>query len=141
MMFMGEYSCKSDSKGRITMPSKFREQLTKAFVITRGLDGCIDLYPMETWDKKMQELEKIKVTNENQRKYSRFVLSAATELEFDGQGRINIPSSLLNHSGIKKEVVVTGSNDRIEIWAKDKWDKFISETSENIEDIVNDIDF
>lgn len=140
-MFMGEFNCKIDNKGRITLPSKFREQLENTtFVITRGLDNCIDLYPMDRWNEKMKILEAIKTTNKNQRTYARFLLSAATELEFDSQGRINIPQSLKTYSKIEKEVVVTGSNDKIEIWSKAVWDEFILGSLENIDDIVKDID-
>lgn len=139
-MFMGEFNCKIDSKGRITLPSKFREQLDgTTFVITRGLDNCIDLFPINRWNEKMKMLENIKTTDKNQRIYARFIVSAATELECDSQGRINIPISLKTYSKIEKNVVVAGSNDKIEIWSKDVWDTFMLESIENIDDIVKDL--
>ncbi len=139
-MFMGEFNCKIDNKGRITLPSKFREQLVgTTFVITRGLDNCIDLFPINRWNEKMKMLENIKTTDKSQRIYARFIVSAATELEFDSQGRINIPLSLKTYSKIEKDVVVAGSNDKIEIWSKDVWDAFMSESIENIDDIVKDL--
>lgn len=130
-----------DTKGRITFPSKFREQLTDGFIITRGLDNCVDLFTLEKWKEQLAKLEKINFTKDVHRKYSRFLLSAATELQFDAQGRINIPQALIEHSKMVKDIVVTGNNDRIEIWSKDVWDKYLSDNLENINELVNEIDF
>ena len=130
-----------DTKGRITFPSKLREQLTDGFVITRGLDNCVDLFTLEKWKEQLSKLEKINFTKDVHRKYSRFLLSAATELQFDSQGRINIPQALIEHSKMVKDIVVTGNNDRIEIWSKDVWDKYLSDNLENINELVNEIDF
>ncbi|WP_311678352.1 division/cell wall cluster transcriptional repressor MraZ [Sneathia vaginalis] len=141
MIFMGEYNCKIDSKGRITFPAKLREQLEgQNFVITRGLDKCIDLFPMDKWNEKMKKLENIKTTDIKQRTYVRFLLSAATELDFDAQGRINIPQSLKTYSELEKEVVVIGQNGRMEIWSKSRWDSFMSDSLENIADIAQELD-
>lgn len=141
MLFMGEYNCKIDSKGRITFPAKLREQLEgQNFVITRGLDKCIDLFPIDKWNEKMKKLENIKTTDIKQRTYVRFLLSAATELDFDAQGRINIPQSLKTYSELEKEVVVIGQNGRMEIWSKSRWDSFMSDSLENIADIAQELD-
>ena len=141
MLFMGEYNCKIDSKGRITFPAKLREQLEgQNFVITRGLDKFIDLFPMDKWNEKMKKLENIKTTDIKQRTYVRFLLSAATELDFDAQGRINIPQSLKTYSELEKEVVVIGQNGRMEIWSKSRWDSFMSDSLENIADIAQELD-
>ena len=141
MLFMGEYNCKIDSKGRITFPAKLREQLEgQNFVITRGLDKCIDLFPMDKWNEKMKKLENIKTTDIKQRTYVRFLFSAATELDFDAQGRINIPQSLKTYSELEKEVVVIGQNGRMEIWSKSRWDSFMSDSLENIADIAQELD-
>lgn len=141
MLFMGEYNCKIDSKGRITFPAKLREQLEgQNFVITRGLDKCIDLFPMDKWNEKMKKLENIKTTDIKQRTYVRFLLSAATELDFDAQGRINIPQSLKTYSELEKEVVVIGQNGRMEIWSKSRWDSFMSDSLKNIADIAQELD-
>ena len=132
---------KIDSKGRITFPAKLREQLEgQNFVITRGLDKCIDLFPMDKWNEKMKKLENIKTTDIKQRTYVRFLLSAATELDFDAQGRINIPQSLKTYSELEKEVVVIGQNGRMEIWSKSRWDSFMSDSLENIADIAQELD-
>lgn len=139
-MFIGEFNCKIDNKGRVTVPSKFREQLNGTFVISRGLDSCLSVYPLEIWKEKLEKLKHIKETVKDHRVYTRFILSGASELEFDAQGRINIPQSLIAYSKIAKEVVITGNNDKIEIWSKEIWDDYINSSLENIDDIVNDLD-
>ena len=143
-MFMGEFSCKVDNKGRFMLPIKFREDLSEVeFVITRGLDNCIDLFPIREWENEIVEkrLKKLNLTKKNHRDYQRFILSAATKLTLDNQGRVSLPASLIEHAGIEKSSVVTGSNDHIEIWSEEKWKEYITEKSGIIEDIVDEIEF
>ena len=143
-MFMGEFSCKVDNKGRFMWPIKFREDLSEVeFVITRGLDNCIDLFPKNIWEEEIVEkrLKKLNLTKRNHRDYQRFILSAATKLVLDNQGRVNLPASLIKHANINKDAIVTGSNDHIEIWAEEKWKEYISEKNGIIEDIVDEIEF
>ncbi len=143
-MFMGEFSCKVDNKGRLMLPIKFREELSETeFVITRGLDNCIDLFPLKEWEEEIVEktLKKLSTTKKNHRDYQRFILSAATRSVLDNQGRVNLPAALIEHAGIEKKAVVTGSNNHIEIWSEEKWKQYISEKSEIIEDIVDEIEF
>ena len=141
-MFIGEFSCKVDNKGRLMMPIKFREHLeNEEFVITRGLDNCINLFPIERWSEIETGLKELKMTNSKHRAYQRFILSAATKLSLDNQGRLNIPASLMKYSEIDKNAVVTGSNDRIEIWSEEKWENYMNEKLGIIEDIVDEIDF
>ncbi|MBF4806957.1 MAG: division/cell wall cluster transcriptional repressor MraZ, partial [Pseudoleptotrichia goodfellowii] len=140
--FMGEFSCKVDNKGRLMLPVKFREQLGEGeFVITRGLDNCIDLFPIEEWEHRMEKLKQLKTTNSNHRAYQRFILSAATKLTLDSQGRLNLPSSLIGHAEISKNATVMGSDDHIEIWSEEKWNDYINQKSGIIEDIVDGMDF
>ena len=141
-MFMGEFSCKVDNKGRLMLPVKFRDQLGEAeFVITRGLDNCIDLFPIEEWDKISRKLEELKTTKSSHRAYKRFILSGATNLTLDSQGRLNLPSHLLEHAKITKNAAVMGSDNHIEIWSEESWNDYINEKSGIIEDIVDEIDF
>ena len=143
-MFMGEFSCKVDNKGRLMLPIKFREALSETeFVITRGLDNCIDLFPIREWENEIVEkrLKKLNLTKKNHRDYQRFILSAATKLTLDNQGRVSLPASLIEHAGIEKSSVVTGSNDHIEIWSEEKRKEYITEKSGIIEDIVDEIEF
>ena len=141
-MFIGEFSCKVDNKGRVMMPIKFREQLgSEEFVITRGLDNCINLFPIERWSEVEARLKELKMTNSKHRAYQRFILSAATKLSLDNQGRLSIPASLMKYSEIEKNAIITGSDDRIEIWSEEKWNDYINQKSGIIEDLVDGMDF
>ena len=137
-MFMGEYYHTIDDKGRITIPSKIRYELGESFIITRGLDGCLFVYKKDDWNKivnKYQELPNIK----DARNFMRFFLSGANTLEFDKQGRINISSPLIKYAGLKKDCVVIGVGDRLEIWSKDRWEDFVSENENSLSDIADNL--
>ena len=141
-MFMGEFTCKIDDKGRFMLPAKFREILQNdEFVITRGLDNSIDLFPSSEWTNIENELRKLKRTDSKHRAYQRFVLSAATKLTVDNQGRVNLTNSLVEHAKINKTLIVTGMVDKIEIWAEEVWKEYIEKTEASIEDIVDEINF
>ena len=118
-MFMGEYNHSVDAKGRLIVPSKFREQLGNEFVVTKGLDGCLFVYSQEEW--KRIELTSLPVTNANARKLTRFFLAGATVCEVDKQGRILLPANLREYAGIDKEVVSVGVFSRVEIWSKERY--------------------
>lgn len=120
-MFMGEYSHSIDEKGRLIMPSKFRNELGETFVLTRGLDGCLFAYPKPEWNDLEEKLRSLPLTNKNARKITRFLVSAAASCEMDKQGRILVPTALREYAGLEKEVVVTGNLERVEIWDKTKW--------------------
>lgn len=120
-MFMGEYSHTIDPKGRLIIPSKFREQLGDEFVLTKGLDGCLSIYPMNEWEKFEEQLRSLPLTNKNARTFSRFFVAGATSCELDKQGRILVPVTLREFAGLSKDVVLTGNLTRIEIWSKEKW--------------------
>ena len=135
-MFMGEYHHNIDEKGRLIMPSKFRYDLGETFVITRGIDSCLFVYPMSTWNKITDKLNELSFTKKDVRSFQRFFLSGATICEFDKQGRINIASPLTSYAELTKECVVIGVNDRIEIWSKEKFDNFLNDNIENVADIA-----
>ena len=99
-MFMGEFQHSIDAKGRMIVPAKFRELLGETFVLTRGLDQCIFGYPMDEWRKLEQKLKDLPMTKKDARSFARFFFSGATEVELDKQGRINIPSTLINHANL-----------------------------------------
>jgi len=120
-MFMGEHSHTIDSKGRLIIPSKFREQLGDEFVLTKGLDGCLSIYPTDEWKIFEEKLKALPLTNKNARTFSRFFVAGATTCELDKQGRILVPGTLREFAGLEKDVVLTGNITRIEIWSKDKW--------------------
>ena len=135
-MFIGEYHHNIDEKGRLIMPSKFRDALGDSFIVTRGMDSCLFVYPKESWDKLTNELNTLSFTKKDVRAFQRFFLSGATICEFDKQGRINITTPLASYAALSKECVIIGVNDRIEIWSKEKFDSFLDENMENISDIA-----
>ena len=122
-MFMGEYSHTIDAKGRLIIPSKFREQLGEEFVLTKGLDGCLSIYPNDEWADFEEKLRALPLTNKNARTFSRFFVAGATSCELDKQGRILVPATLREFAGLEKDVVLTGNINRIEIWSKEKWNE------------------
>lgn len=141
-MFMGEYQHSIDSKGRLIVPSKFREHLGGHFVLTRGLDKCLFGYPVEEWKMLEEKLKAMPVTKKDARAFTRFFFSGATEVDIDKQGRINIPASLRQYAQVEKECVVIGVSGRIEIWSKPLWDIYYEESEESFNDIAeNIIDF
>lgn len=118
---MGEYNHTVDAKGRLIVPSKFREQLGEEFVVTKGLDGCLFVYENSEWKSLEEKLHALPLTNANARKFSRFFLAGATTCEVDKQGRILLPGILREFAGIGKEAVLVGVGSRIEIWSKESW--------------------
>lgn len=122
-MFMGEYSHTIDAKGRVIIPAKFREELGEEFVVTKGLDGCLFIYPMEEWKTFEKKLEALPLTNKNARKFSRFFVAGAATCELDKQGRILVPATLREFAGLEKDVVLTGNLNRIEVWSKAMWNE------------------
>ena len=138
-MFIGEYHHSIDEKGRIIIPSKFRYELGETFVVTRGIDSCLFVYPKTEWVNLISKLNELSFTKKDVRSFQRFFLSGATECEFDRQGRINITSPLAEYAGLTKECVVIGVNDRLEIWSKDKFNNFINENIDNLSDIAENL--
>ncbi|MGI6730738.1 MAG: division/cell wall cluster transcriptional repressor MraZ [Anaerovoracaceae bacterium] len=123
-MFIGEYQNSIDTKGRVIVPSKFREELGYKFILTKGLDNCLYIYPMTEWDKFKEKLVDLPVTNKDARAFVRYFFSSAVECEMDKQGRLTIPQNLREHAKIDKELVTIGVLDKIEIWSKQEWDKY-----------------
>ena len=135
-MFMGEFHHSIDEKGRIILPAKFRDGLGERFVITRGLEECLFVYSEDDWKKITNKLNSLPFTKKDARSFMRFFLSGATITEFDKQGRINITSPLISYANLKKECVVIGVGDRLEIWSSDNWDKFYNDNKEDMSSIA-----
>lgn len=135
-MFMGEFHHSIDDKGRLILPAKFREDLGDNFIITRGLEECLFIYSISEWEKITHKLNNLPFTKKDARSFMRFFLSGATATEFDKQGRINITSPLISYADLKKECVVIGVGDRIEVWSKEKWDNFYNSNKEKLSDIA-----
>ena len=138
-MLIGEYRHNIDDKGRIIIPSKFREEIGMKFVVTRGLDGCLFVYSMDNWNKIVSKLQTLPFTKKDARTFMRFFLSGATVCEFDKQGRINLSNSLIEYAGIQKECTIIGVNDRLEIWASEKLDAIMEENTLNFSTIAENL--
>lgn len=138
-MFMGEYAHNIDKKGRMIIPAKFREELKETVVITRGLDGCLSVYTKEQWLQIYEQLQKLPTTKKDARMFVRMMTSKAAECEFDAQGRILIPSSLVELADLKKECMVIGAGNHVEIWAKERWEVVEEESDEAFEDIAENL--
>jgi len=134
-MFIGEYQHTVDNKGRIIMPSKLRDDLGQNFIVTKGLDNCLFVYPMEEWKRLENKLRTLPLTNKNARAFIRFFFAGATECSLDKQGRILIPNNLREYAKIIKDVVIIGVAERIEIWAKEEWTNYNSDDNLSYEDI------
>lgn len=137
-MFMGEYHHTIDEKGRLILPSKIRYDLGENFVVTRGLDNCLFIYPKDEWTEIINKYKSLPNTKDA-RNFMRFFLSGATILEFDKQGRINIPDVLVKFACLKKDCVIIGVNERLEIWSKENWENFISTNENNFTDIADNL--
>lgn len=135
-MLIGEYHHNIDEKGRLIIPSKFREEIGNSFVVTRGLDGCLFVYSLVEWEKIVAKLKKLPFTKKDARTFMRFFLASATVCEFDKQGRINLVNSLIEYAGLKKECLIIGVNDRLEIWSLDKYNNLMNENLEQLDEIA-----
>ena len=138
IMFMGEYHHSIDIKGRIIIPSKLRDELGDNFIITRGLDGCLFLYPEEQWNQIINKYKELPDTKDK-RQFLRIFLSGATICEYDKQGRINIPKPLIEYASLNKDCIIIGSLEKLEIWSKEKWEEFILANEENMSKIADNL--
>ncbi len=143
-MFMGEFQHSIDEKGRIIIPAKFRELLGTSFIVTRGLDHCLFVYPMEEWSLLEQKLKSLPLMKADARAFSRFFFSGATEVEWDKQGRINLPGNLRQYAKLEKECVIIGVSNRVEIWSKETWSEYYDHSEQSFNEIAEklvDFDF
>ncbi|GAB2702939.1 division/cell wall cluster transcriptional repressor MraZ [Paenibacillus thermoaerophilus] len=135
-MFMGEYQHSIDDKGRLTIPAKFREALGDVFVVTRGLDNCLFVYPMPEWQALEQKLKALPMMKSDARAFARFFFSGATECELDKQGRVNLPNTLCEYAKLTKDCVVLGVSNRVEIWSKELWSSYFAQSEESFNEIA-----
>jgi len=135
-MFIGEYQHSIDPKGRLAVPAKFRQALSKGAVVTKGLDDCLFLYSKTEWQKLADKLAALPIAKANTRAFARLMLAGAMEAEIDKQGRMLIPDYLRKYASIKKKVVITGLYNRLEIWDEIKWNKYKQGTETKSGDIA-----
>ncbi|MDK6863421.1 MULTISPECIES: division/cell wall cluster transcriptional repressor MraZ [Nosocomiicoccus] len=141
-MFIGEYHHNLDAKGRMIVPSKFRDELQAQFVITRGLDKCLFCYTVDDFKAIEQKTKQLPLTKRDARRFTRLFFSGAAIVDVDKQGRVNIPQHLRDYADLSKSCTVIGVSDRVEIWDTDSWNDFYSDSADNFEMIAEDlIDF
>jgi MraZ protein len=136
---MGEYHHHVDTKGRLIIPAKFRNDLGEMFILTRGLDQCLFGYPLSEWKVIEEKLKDLPMTKKDARAFTRFFFSGATECELDKQGRINIATPLINYAKLEKECVVLGVSNRIEIWSKNIWNEYFKESADSFAEIAENM--
>ena len=130
-MFMGTTYNSIDDKNRMIVPSRFRNELGKSCVLTKGLDRCLYIYTMEDWQKQMEKIDKLPESDPKVRTFIRHYLGNAAECEFDKQGRIVIPQELKSYAGVEKELVTIGAKSKIEVWSKAVWEGLPIDSTED----------
>ena len=135
-MFVGEAQHSIDAKGRLIIPAKYREQLGDEFIVAKGLDGCLFIYPMEQWHELESKLRALPLTQKEARSFARFFFSGAHEGEMDKQGRLIIPQSLRDYAHLTKECMVVGVDSRLEVWDLEKWQAYNGESEESFEQLA-----
>ena len=135
-MLIGEFEHSIDTKGRLVLPAKIKDDLGKEFIVTKGLDGCLFGYSLEEWKKFEEKLKTLPLTNKITRDFVRFFLSGAVEEETDKQGRFLIPANLREYASLTKDAVIIGVGTRIEIWDKKKWNEYNSEENLSVDKIA-----
>ena len=139
-MFMGEYNHTIDAKGRLIVPAKFREILGDNFIVTKGLDGCLFVYPNDEWTRFEEKLKSLPLTNKNARQFTRFFLAGAAACEVDKQGRILLPQVLREFASLEKDVVLVGVASRIEIWSRERWDESMNTYDGDMDEVAENME-
>jgi len=135
-MIIGQYNYNLDPKKRLTIPTKFRSVLSEGAVITRGIDGCLFLYPQKQWNELADKLSKLPLSQSNARSFARVMLAGAMDVKVDSLGRILIPDYLKEYANLNKSVVIAGLYDRIEIWDEEGWKKYGQTTNAQVENMA-----
>ncbi|WP_276355936.1 division/cell wall cluster transcriptional repressor MraZ [Cohnella caldifontis] len=143
-MFLGEYQHSIDDKGRIIIPAKFRDALGPDFIVTRGLDHCLFVYPRSEWNQLEQRMKSLPSMAANARAFTRLLFSGASECEWDKQGRINVPAHLREYAKLEKDCTVIGVSSRVEIWDSATWEEYSRQSQDSFNEIAEklvDFDF
>lgn len=138
-VFIGEYGHLLDNKGRVAVPAKFRQLLKKGAIVTKGLDGCLFLYTEVEWMKLVAKLNEMPISQGNARAFARLMVAGAMEVNVDTQGRINLPNYLIKFAGLKKNVIVAGLMNRLEIWDEATWKKYKAKTEPASEKLAEEL--
>jgi MraZ protein len=136
MGLLGEFRHAVDEKGRLTLPSRLREELGQPFVVTKGLDRCLFLYPVEEWGALEQRLRQLPLGQADARAFQRLFFAGAAECRCDAQGRVLIPAAHREYARLERDVVVVGVSTRAELWSADEWDRYADRAEESYEAIA-----
>ncbi len=138
-MFIGEYHHSIDEKNRLAVPTKFRLDLSKGAVVTRGIDSCLFLYTKKEWEKLAVKLADMPISKSKTRAFARLMLAGAMDANLDKQGRVNLPDYLRRYASIGKKAVIAGLYNRLEIWDEKKWEEYKNKSESNSEDIAESL--
>jgi MraZ protein len=127
MLFLGEYLHSVDGKGRVAVPARFRSKIERGAVLTRGIEPCLYVYPMETWEQKARELETAHLDARQRRVVERRLFAPAFDVELDAQGRLLVPPKLRHYAGLNGEATIIGARDRFELWSTERWQAYTEE--------------
>ncbi len=139
-MFIGEYHYLIDNKNRISIPVKFRRHFKKGAVLTKGIDTCLSLYPLEVWRKVAQRLVELPTNRAKSRTFIRLMLAGAMDVKLDGQGRIILPDYLKKYAGLRKKIVIGGLYNKLEIWDEAKWETYKKRSEASSADIAETLE-
>lgn len=140
-MFIGEYHFNIDEKGRLFIPSDFRKDLGEEIIINRGIERCLYVYPTSEWETIVKKLSTLSFTKRTNREFNRMFLSGAYKREIDTKGRINIDKILIDYATLKRECVILGVGERLEIWDKEEWIKYYNDRQSVLDEISEGIEF
>jgi len=135
-MFLGEYQHNIDEKGRLAVPVKFRGDLSKGAVVTKGLENCLFLYTKKDWVELAEKISKLPISQSSSRAFSRLMLAGAMDVEVDKQGRVVLPDYLRKYAGLNKKVIVAGLYNRVEVWDETAWEKYKTATEKDSSNIA-----
>lgn len=140
-MLMGEFEHNIDAKGRLFMPAKLRESLGKHFVVTKGVDGCLDVYPLDEWEKLKNSFAEKMLPKQKERDVSRFIFGGAIEAEPDKQGRILLPMNLRTYAKLVTTALIVGVGAKAEIWDAKRYAEYNNKVEKEVVKLVEDLDF
>lgn len=138
-MFLGEYQHTLDAKGRLSLPAKFRNQMSGSYVVAKGLEGCLYVYSPEDYANFLAQLTASGDFDAKHRQVRRFFTAGAKEDELDSAGRVNVPANLRDYATLEREVTVIGNDDRIELWNSEAWAAYNGETESRIEEVTSEL--
>jgi len=138
-LLLGKYEHTIDDKSRLTIPSKIRSKIGNEVFISKGFDGCLEVRSIEEFEKWTKLVSEFKTINDKARFFSREIFSNTVEVEVDGSGRIKIPANLMQLAGLEKDVFIIGAGDKLEIWNREQFDKYVKDQPQTFEEIANQL--